>query len=54
MSLVTAAPELMTVAATDLANIGSAISSANMISIAPTGGSGGTGGLLLGADGIAG
>jgi hypothetical protein len=54
MSYVIAAPEFVSPVATDLANIGSAISSANMISIAPTGGSGGTGGLLLGADGIAG
>jgi len=36
MSLVTAAPELMTVAATDLANIGSTISAAHMAAATPT------------------
>ena len=36
MSLVTAAPELMTVAATDLANIGSTISAAHLVAATPT------------------
>src|SRR6202142_2723390 len=36
MSLVTAAPELMTVTATDLANIGSTISAAHMAAATPT------------------
>ena len=36
MSLVVAAPELMAQAATDLANIGSALSAAHMAAVAPT------------------
>jgi hypothetical protein len=36
MSLVTAAPELITVAATDLANIGSTISAAHLVAATPT------------------
>lgn len=45
MSFVITAPETMTVAATDLANIGSAIGSANAVAAAPT-----TGVLAAGAD----
>jgi hypothetical protein len=83
MSYLIAAPEFVSAAATDLARIGSAVSSANAAALAPTsgvlaagadgfrrrsrgyspptrpgadivGGSGGTGGLLLGADGTTG
>ena len=45
MSFLTAAPDLMTAAATDLASIGSAITEANAVAAAPT-----TGVLAAGAD----
>jgi PE family protein len=57
MSWVVAAPEYVSAAASDLANIGSAISSANAAALVPTSGvlaagaAGGTGGLLIGTGG---
>ncbi|GAB7143971.1 hypothetical protein LRC484719_25620 [Mycobacterium riyadhense] len=45
MSFVVAAPEILSAAATDLANIGSSISAANAAALAPT-----TGVLAAGAD----